>query len=208
MPLNIGIGTIPTPGDAMNFAEATLGNMVEGVIESVTGSQVELTPGNGVDNTTVSTPDGRSGNLKFNEKMATHADMERMRKELETKLSNLQREHTKDKLRWKSEIARLKAAQQGAGTLRPLPAQGGGLDPMMLLLLTQSGGSGGLSGNPLMLMMLMQNMSSMPVGRVGPGGAVNVDMSQLMMLQLVMNTLNRSKSASGSTSSAPADRPN
>ena len=109
MPLNIGIGTVPTFGDAVNAVEATLGNVVEGVIEGVTGTQVELTPGNGVDNTTVSTPDGRSGNLRFNEKMATHADVERMRKELERKLGELRREHAKDKLAWKSEIARIKA---------------------------------------------------------------------------------------------------
>lgn len=214
MPLNIGIGTVPTPGDVFNAVEATLGNVVEGVIEGATGNQVELTPGNGVDNTTVSTPDGRSGNLKFNEKMATHADVERMRKELERKLGELKREHTKDKLAWKSEIARLKSqlsddvGQYGPGGLVPYPRPSGGMDPMMLLLLTQASGNSSLASNPLLLMMLMQNMSSMQVGRVGRGGAVSVDMGQLLMLQLVMNTMNKAARSTPTTAAPAGGGPN
>ena len=51
--LQLGDFRLPTLGDAVQGTEAFFGNMIEGVIESVSGEKVELTPGVGVDNSRV-----------------------------------------------------------------------------------------------------------------------------------------------------------
>lgn len=94
IPSPFGNITVPTPGDAINGAEALVGNIVEGVIEATTGEQVELTPGNGIDNSRVKGPRG-SGEIQFDKKMASHHEVEALRKEIQNRLRALNRDVTK-----------------------------------------------------------------------------------------------------------------
>ena len=54
---------------------------------------------------------------------------------------------------------------------------------MMALLIAQ--GAGDIKKNPLLLMMLAQNMQGMSVGSVG-GSPISIDFGQIALLQMVM----------------------
>lgn len=192
MPAAFGDFRFPTIGDAVNGIEATLGNVIEGVIEAATGSNIELTPGNGVDNSRVSGPRG-SGDVKFDKKMASHEEVERLRKEVQGRLNDVTRE-----------LAKLKMARlpPGFGGFQPRPGfppfgpqpfpqpgmgygygpQQQGMNPMMLLLLLQQQGGGeGFASNPIALLVMMQALQGASIGSVG-GQPINIDLTSIAVM--------------------------
>lgn len=194
MPFQIGDFRLPTLGDAVNGAEATLGNLVEGIVEGVTGEKVELTPGVGVDNTRVEGDRGK-GEVKFDKKMASHDDMERLRRELEKELTSVRKELTKSKVRQEaSRHVRPAVMPPQSPGLQPYgqqhpygqqPQQAQGMNPMMMMMLARDGG---IARDPLMLMMLMQSMGTGVVGQVN-GQPLSLDPMAFASMQLLADAL-------------------
>lgn len=183
--LQLGDFKIPTLGDAVLGTEAIMGNIVEGIIEGVTGDKVELTPGAGVDNTRVEGARGK-GEVKFEQKMASHKEVERLRRELEKELTNVKGEVAKLKLRRQTD-------RQLAPGVRPIatapaPNNGAaGMNPMMMLLLTR--GNSQLRNDPLMLMMMMQQMGT-SVGQVN-GQALQLDPMAFATMQMFADAVSQ-----------------
>ena len=89
MPLQLGDFKVPTVGDLFSGSEAIVGNVIEDVIQAVTGQTVELTPGQGVDRTKVKGPNG-SGDVELDKKLASHEEVEKLKQELKKALLKLQ----------------------------------------------------------------------------------------------------------------------
>ena len=163
--LQIGEFKLPTLGDVVSGGEAIFGNVVEGLIEGVTGEKVELTPGNGVDNTRVKGSKGQ-GEIKFEQKLATHAEQEQLRREVEQKLTKMQTELTKLKMKQQSERQlRPAVTSQGQRLIPQGQAAGQQQLPIMLAL---SRAVPGLSTDPFFMMTLMQQMSNGNFGGFDP----------------------------------------
>lgn len=182
--LQLGDFKLPTLGDAVLGTEAIMGNIVEGIIEGVTGDKVELTPGAGVDNTRVEGARGK-GEVKFEQKMASHSEVERLRRELEKELTNVKGEVAKLKIRRQTD-------RQLAPGVRPIgtaplaqPNAAGGMNPMMMLLLTR--GNSQIRNDPLMLMMMMQQMGT-SVGQVN-GQSLQLDPMAFATMQMFADAL-------------------
>ncbi len=189
MPIGIGDFRIPTLGDAIQGTEALLGNVIEGVIEATTGSTVELTPGVGVDNSKVRGPRG-TGEVQFDKKLASHAELEKLRKEVQDKLRDLNRDVTKLKVQSASD-RRLAPP----GMYRPMPAPyspalsstNNNMLPLMLLM--QPGGMD-LTSNPAAMLILAQSLSSSPLGYVG-GQPLQLDLTTIALLASLMGGMRR-----------------
>jgi len=165
--LQFGDFKLPTLGDVVNGGEAIIGNVVEGLIEGVTGEKVELTPGNGVDNTRVKGANGK-GDITFEQKLATHAEQEQLRREVEQKLTKLQTELTKLKMKQQSE-RQLRPGVTGPGQRFVPPGQFGGVGQQQLpIMLALSRAVPGLSSDPFFMMTLMQQMSNGNFGGFDP----------------------------------------
>jgi len=188
MPFQFGGFQLPTIGDAVNGGEAIFGNLIEGVIEGVTGEKVELTPGNGIDNTRVDNGRGRKGDLKFEQKMASHVEVEKLRRELEKELNTLRSEVTKLKVResasrkFRPAVTPNPSGMREIGSLAPAP-QANSMNPMLMLMMSRDGDI-----DPLMAMMLMQNMGSTPVGSVG-GQPMQMDPMAFAMMQMFSESI-------------------
>jgi len=165
--LQLGDFKLPTFGDLVNGGEAMIGNVVEGLIEGVTGEKVELTPGNGVDNTRVEGARGK-GEIKFEQKLATLDDQEKLRREVEQKLTKIQTELTKLKLKQNSE-RQLRPAVTGQGQRFVPPNQMMAAGQQQLpIMLALSRAVPGLSSDPFFMMTLMQQMSNGTFGGLDP----------------------------------------
>jgi len=164
--MQFGDFKLPTLGDVVNGGEAILGNVVEGLIEGVTGEKVELTPGNGVDNTRVKGSKGQ-GEIHFEQKLATHAEQEQLRREVEQKLSSMQTELTKLKMKQQSE-RQLRPAVTGPGQRFIPPGQGAVGQQQLPIMLALSRAVPGLSSDPFFMMTLMQQMSNGNFGGFDP----------------------------------------
>ncbi len=189
MPMQFGDFRLPTFGDAIQGGEAMIGNLIEGVVEGVTGEKVELTPGVGVDNTRIDNGKGTKRDIKFDEKMASHVDMERMRRELEKELNGLRSEVTKLKVR---EAANKKLSRpavmpnpSGMRNFADGPAQNNaGMNPMMMLMLARDGDM-----DPLMMMLMMQSMGG-NVGSVG-GQPMQMDPMAFATMQMFSDAIRK-----------------
>lgn len=155
MPIQFGDFRLPTLGDAISGGEAMIGNLIEGVVEGVTGEKVELTPGVGVDNTRIDNGRGSKRDIKFEEKMASFSEVERMRRELEKELNSLRSEVTKLKVREAANKKLMRPAVmpnpgnvQGASSFAQ---NNNSMNPMLMLMLSRDG-----DVDPLMMMLMMQ----------------------------------------------------
>jgi|GEM_PF-702330 len=165
--LQLGDFKLPTFGDLVNGGEAMIGNVVEGLIEGVTGEKVELTPGNGVDNTRVEGARGK-GEIKFEQKLATLDDQEKLRREVEQKLTKLQTEVTKLKMKQQSD-RQLRPAVTGQGhQFATNQMMGGSGQQQLPILLALTRAVPGLAHDPLILMSLMQQMGNGGFGGMDP----------------------------------------
>lgn len=148
-----------------------------------------LSPVEGVDSVRAAGP--RSvGDLRFGLKLASQGEVERLRREVDDGLDDVQ-----DALRAiQLEMTAQRQAHAMAAAAAPPPSSPsmfGGNPLMMLMLLGAGGGGGGLGGltsNPLLLLSLMGQSMSMPVGHVG-GQPLALDLGQLALMQLMMNSL-------------------
>lgn len=205
--LQIGDFRLPLLGDVVQGTEAMIGNMIEGVIESVSGEKVELTPGTGVDNSRVEGARGK-GDIKFEQKMTPHTDHERLRREVEKELSAIKNNQAKMEMRLKTE-KQLRANAQPIVTgpagypQHGLPQQNAtqnGMNPLMMLMLTR--GNNQLQDDPLMLMMMMQQMGSGTVGQVN-GQALQLDPLSFAMMQMFANAIASPPGGQGRAVAAP-----
>ncbi len=177
--------TVPSPSDVMGSAGAAVGNVVEGVIEAVTGDQVEVTPGQGVDNTTVTGPGGTT-RAQFGEKFATHDDVEHLRKQTETQLNRLTRE---------VRLLRAQMRSNGNPYTNLLPGRmsrfGGtpsGMDPTSMMMMMMMMGTGTEMSSMLPLLLLSGGGGNMHVGNVG-GAPMSVSLLQIMMVQMMLTLI-------------------
>ncbi|MCP4501513.1 MAG: hypothetical protein GY822_16255, partial [Deltaproteobacteria bacterium] len=183
MPFQVGDFRIPTIGDAVQSGEAMLGNVVEGIIEGISGQRVELTPGVGVDNTTAEGTKGK-GDIKFKDKMASHDEVERLRRELEKELNAVRTELAKQKL--KAVTSQTKPApSQIRPTFQP-PQQNQGMNPMMMLMLARRDDE---QMDPLLMMLLMQSMGSPSIGSVN-GQQLQMDPMAFATMQMFASAIN------------------
>jgi hypothetical protein len=165
----------------------------------------------------VSGPRG-SGEVKFDRKMASHEEVDRLRKEVQSGLNDLTRE-----------LAKLKMTRSpgfGGGGFQPRPGNwgafpqpfpqpgmgygnqnGGGMNPLMLMLMLQQGGSGGdLTSNPFGMLVLMQAMQGASIGSVG-GQPINIDLTTIALLASTFGFLRPPAPPSRVPAPAPAPNP-
>ena len=188
MPLQLGDFKVPTVGDLFSGSEAIVGNVIEDVIHAVTGQNVELTPGQGIDRTKVKGPNG-SGDVEFDKKVASHEEVETFKRESQKLFLKLQQ----NEARMKIQISRMQHAMQEQRA-QPLvlhagPQQQWGwqmgqqqnqmMNPMMLFLLGEQGNN--IASNPLMLFAMMQMLQGTPIASVG-GQPVNIDLTTIALL--------------------------
>lgn len=176
MSFQIGNFSIPTPGDAVMGAEALVGNLVEGVIEATTGQTVELTPGNGVDNSRVKGPRG-SGEIQFDKKMASHEEFEKLRKEVQGKLRDLSRDVAKVRVQVN---ANQQLVRRPTGPFTGF-ANTNNNNLLPLIMMTQGKE---FASNPLSMILLTQAMQGSSLGTVG-GQPIQVDLTTIAMLATV-----------------------
>ena len=189
MPLAFGDFRLPTPGDFVQGTEALIGNVIEGVIEATTGQTVELTPGVGVNNSKVRGPRG-AGEVSFDQKLASHDELEKLRQEVQSKLRDLNRDVTKLKVQAASD-KRLAPP----GMYRPMPSpfqppvSSSSNNMLPLMLMMQPGGMD-LTSNPAAMLMLAQSLSQSPLGYVG-GQPLQLDLTTIALLVTMMGGMRK-----------------
>ena len=206
MPLQLGDFKVPTVGDLFSGSEAIVGNVIEDVIQAVTGQTVELTPGQGVDRTKVKGPNG-SGDVELDKKLASHEEVEKLKQELKKALLKLHQDDAKTKIqlsRLQAQVLELRGPQvlhannQQQWGMQWGQQQAQMMNPMMLFLLGEQQGNN-IASNPLMLFAMMQMLQGTPIASVG-GQPVNLDLTTIAMLsslfgvfQPSIKTINRPK---------------
>lgn len=182
MPLQLGDFKLPTPGDFVAGTEAMIGNVIEGVIEATTGAAVELTPGVGVDNTRIKGARG-SGDVQFDKKLASHEEVETLRKEVKKLLLGQAKEIAKLKVALRTQDMRYPVDGGRPPTWNhygPGAAQGSQMNPLMMLLLLRQGESD-LTNNPFAMLVLMQALQGASIGTVG-NQPIQIDLTTIALL--------------------------
>lgn len=193
--------TVPSPSDVMGSAGAAVGNVVEGVIEAVTGDQVELTPGQGVDNTTIAGPGG-STTARFGHKFASHDDVEHLRKQTQDQLNRLTREVRLLRAQVRSNGNPYTNSLPGGTTSMwfggGTPQYNSGMDPTSMMLMMMMMGTGTEMSSMLPLLLLSGGGGNMNIGNVG-GAPMSVSLFQLMMVQMMLNLLSPNSKVTAGT---------
>jgi hypothetical protein len=189
MPLQLGDFRIPTLGDTISGGEHILGDLIDDVIHATTGATVDLTPSEGVSKATLTGPKG-SGSVQLDTKLASHDEVERLKREVKAQLVEQAKELAKLKIQLRqNQPARMPAWSGPAWNYNNANANQQSMNPMMLLFLLGEQGAGvNLASNPLALFALMQMMQSSPIASVG-GQPVNIDMTTIALLSSMFGLL-------------------
>lgn len=182
MPLQIGDFKLPTPGDFVSGSEGFLGNLIEGVIEATTGNVVELTPGNGIDRTKIRGPKG-TGEIELDKKMASHEEVETLRKEVKKLLLGQAKEIAKLKVALRTQDMRFPSNGPPSTWQHHGPSfgqNGSQMNPLMMLLLMRQGDTD-FASNPFTMLVMMQALQGASIGSVG-NQPIQIDLTTIALL--------------------------